>query len=144
MQDPAQSIKDLLVTAGVGVFATPTGWCISIGVFPDAPDTIILVNQVGGLSPMPHLLLNEPSLQIAIRGAKSGYVAARYKMKDVIDALLGMNTTVLQGDTYRSCIQLGDAAFVGQDDNTRPIITANFRFIVEPAASATTHRSPIT
>lgn len=93
---------------------------------------------------MPHLLLNFPSVQVMIRGAENGYQAAYEKIKDVVKALLGIQTQVLQGDTYRSCVQIGDIAYLGQDDGTRPLFSANFSFIVLPAAESGDNRIPIT
>lgn len=144
MKDPAQCVKDMLVTATVGTFGASSGWSINIGRLPDNPDTVILVNQTGGQNPFPHLLYNEPSVQVFVRGAKNGYAAARTKINDCVKALLGIGTTVVQGDTYRSCNQIGDVAYLGQDDNTRPMFSANFWFIVEPAAEAGDLRIPIT
>lgn len=145
MKDPAQCVKDLLLLpTALGGFGAGAGWRIFIGVLPVEPDTIILVNQTGGRSPFPHLLYNEPSVQVLVRGAKNGYEAARIKMNDVVKRLLGMPSTVVQGDTYRGCNQIGDISWLGQDDNTRPIFSANFWFRVEPAAEAGDLRVPIT
>lgn len=139
MRDPAQCIKDLLHTDGID----PTGWFLAVGALPPTPDQVILVNGTGGTDPFPHLLLNQPSVQVMVRGKKSGYQAADDKIREVVDNLLGMSSTVLKGDMYRSCVQIGDVSYLGQDDNTRDLFSANFRFIVEPALNATTHRSVI-
>lgn len=143
-KDPAQCVKDLLVTAGVGVFGASSGWSINIGRFPDKPDTVILINTTGGETPMPHLLLDFPSVQVMVRGVENGYQDAYNKIKDVRKYLLGMQTQVLQGDTYRSCTMISDIAYIGQDDNTRPLLSANFSFIVLPASESGDNRIPIT
>lgn len=140
MKDPAQCVKDLLHDNGMD---SPGGWFLSVGALPVSPDTIILVNHTGGEPPFPSFLLNQPSVQVMVRGKKSGYREARTKIGDVVDVLLGMDPVTLQGDMYRSCVQIGDVSFIGQDDNTRDLFSANFRFIVEPATNATTHRSVI-
>lgn len=144
MKDPAISVKDKLVTAGVGTFGSGSGWRIFIGHPPVTPDTIILVNGTGGRNPYPHLLVNEPSVSVMVRGQKNGYTVARTKAAAVVTALLGMSTTVLQGDTYQSCNQLGDIAYLGQDENTRPMFVANFWFVVLPVAESGEQRVPIT
>lgn len=145
MRDPAISIKDVIVgSPALGIFGAATGWGVYIGALPIAPDTVILVNATGGRDPYPHLLLNMPSVQVLVRGAKNGYVAARGKLEAIVNRLLGMGTTALQGDTFRSCNQIGDISYLGQDDNTRPMFSANFWFIVEPAALAGGHRVAIT
>jgi len=142
MNDPAEAIKDKLVTDSVGAFGLGSGWRIFLGRFPDTPDTIILVNGTGGANPYPHLRLNFPSVQVMLRGEQNGYQEARAKAKEVCDKLLGMDTEVLNFDTYRSCNQIGDVIWLGQDENNRPIFSANFRFIVEPATGD--NRIPIT
>lgn len=148
MRDPAQVVKDILVTAGIGIFAaTPAqGWSIDISEFSIVNDTDVLVNHVGGRSPYPHLSINFPSVHVMVRGKKSGYVAARSKANDVVNALLGMFDYVdaTSGDTYRSCTQIGDIASLGQDDNGRPLLTMNFSFIVLPVVEAGSHRVAIT
>lgn len=143
MYDPALSIKDLLVSLGLGTFGAPTPFGLYVGAPPDKPDALVLINRTGGMDPLPHLLLNYPSVQVMVRGAASGYVAASAKMRVIVNALLGLSTVVLNGDTYRACNQIGEVMYLGQDDNTRPMLSANFRFIVEPAAVAGGHRSTI-
>ncbi len=144
MNDPAEAVKDALVTAGIGTFGAVSGWAIYIGQFPARPDTVLLINQVGGRSPFPHLLLNFPTVQIQIRGNQGGYKVTRAQLKLAVDSLLGMSSQVLNGDTYRSCNQVGDVIYLGQDENERPMFSANLTFIVEPAATAGTHRVTIT
>jgi len=143
MNDPAISIKDYLLAQGFGPFAGSSAFSLYIGHPPDKPDALILINATGGMSPHPRLLLNYPSVQVMVRGAPSGYVAATTKMKEVVAALLGMDTVVLNGDTYRGSHQIGDVSYLGQDDNTRSMHSANFRFDVEPAAVAGGHRVSI-
>jgi hypothetical protein len=144
MKDPAVAIKDYLVAQSQGVFPPAAPWGIAIGSWPMQQDQIILVNHTGGRNPFPHLLYNEPSVQIAVRGAKSGYQAARTKIRQIVNVMLGFTSQTLQGDVYRSCNQIGDVAYLGEDDNTRPILVANFWFTVLPAAEAGGHRVAIT
>lgn len=145
MRDPAIIVKDLLVNATLGTFNAASGWSIAIGEPPAKPDTVMLVNRVGGKNPYPHLLLNEPSVQILVRGAKGGYVAASAKADAVVNALLGLSsyTDPTSGDVYRSCNQIGDVAYLGQDENTRPLFAVNLWFIVTPAAVAGGNRVAI-
>jgi hypothetical protein len=143
MNDPAEAIRQKLeAVGGIGTYNAATGWCITLGQFHPNNHTCITINGTGGRNPMPHYRINWPSVQIMVRGSPSGYVEARAKIKAVVDALLGMGTTVLNSDTYRSCNQMGDVINLGQDANNRPIFSANFWFIVEPATG--THRLPIT
>lgn len=149
MKDPAQCVRDLLVLALVGDLITNTSpthppFKICVGHLPESPDTIILVNKAPGRNPIPHLLLNEPSVHVLVRGAKNGYDAADQAARKVVTALLGMPRTTVQGDVYASCVQLSDTTYLGQDDNTRPLFSANFRFVVLPAAESGDNRVAIT
>lgn len=145
MKDPAVACKDLLVAAGLGTFAGTAAFSIFIGQLPDKPDALILVNVVGGLDPEARLLLNYPSVHVTVRGFRSGYMAASdMAYNGVVKTLLGMSPTMLGNDMYRSCVQIGDVAYLGQDDNNRPLFSTNFRFFVEPEAVAGSHRVPIT
>ena len=135
--------KDLLVAAGVGVFGTTADFSIHVGAFPVSPEACILINAVGGLPPHPRLSLNYPSVQIVVRGKASGYVAASAKIQQCVAVLLGMATQTLSGDIYRACNLMGDVFTLGQDDNARPLLGANLRYIVEPALVAGGHRVSI-
>lgn len=144
LTDPSIGVKDLLVAGGIGVFGNTTGWSINIGGWPDNPDTAILINMAGGRSPFPHLRLNFPSVHIQVRGAKGGYAAAFIKMQSIVDVLLGRPSgvpSVAAVDWWQGVTQLGDVAFVGFDENKRPVFTANFSLIVQPASG--THRTDI-
>lgn len=134
MSSPAIGVKDLLVAASVGTFASTTGWNISVGKFPTSPDTSIVCNETGGLSPYPHLRLNFPSVQVMVRGPANGYVAASEKIRAVVDALLGIPSQSLNGDEWQGIRQMGDVSFIGYDESNRPLFTSNFSIIVEPKA----------
>lgn len=146
MKDPAEVIRDLLVAASVGTFNASTGWSITIGEPSDSPDTNILISASGGGSPYPHLLINFPSVQVFVRGKKSGYQDAQAKAREIVKVLLGRAgyTDAVSGDVYQSFTQTGDVAYLGQDENTRPMFTANFSLIVLPAAESGGHRTAIT
>lgn len=143
MYDVALSTKDLLVSKGLGVFNSTAAFSLFVGAPPDKPDALVLINVTGGRPPLPHLALNYPSIQVMVRGAPSGYAAASARMSAICNALLGISTYVLNGDTYRACNQIGDVIYLGQDDNTRPLLSANFRYIVEPAIMAGGNRATI-
>jgi len=125
MKDPASAIVELLTGK--------VNYDLNVGQFPSAPDKAILVNCSGGRSPYPHLALNFPSVQVMVRGKPSGYEEARTEASQVCDVLLGMGNEVANTDTYRSCNQMGDVIYLGQDDRGRPTFSANFWFIVEPS-----------
>lgn len=146
MKNPAEAVKTLLADNVVAsdLANGTTGWRVGCGKLPDSPDQVLICVGTGGLDPFPQLLLNQPSVQVLIRGVKNGYQAAYTKARQVVTKLLGMASTTVSGDVYRSCIQIGEIIELGQDDLTRPIFSCNFRFIVEPAAETGENRVSIT
>lgn len=129
MYDPADAVMELL-----GMYGSRITFDLNVGEFPVTPDQSVLINQSGGRSPYPHLAINFPSVQIMVRGKKSGYVVARTMMAEICDVMLGIGPITLNGDTYQSCNQMGDVISLGQDENSRPIFSANFWFIVLPSS----------
>jgi len=142
---PSADIKDLLVTAGVGTFAlgTSTDWSINISQeppFPTVPHTAITIYDTGGFAPNARFLLEEPTVQVRIRGNPNDYQAAYLKAQAVKDALLGRPGSTLNGNKYVGIWQDSDIISLGNDDNDRPILVANFKIVREPPASTSSHR----
>ena len=75
----AEDFSGILVTAGVGTIGATSGWRIGVAVEPDGsgiPDTTITLFDTGGFSPNPKWIIDEPSVQIRVRGSPNGYQAA--------------------------------------------------------------------
>ncbi len=134
MADPSDGIKDLLVSAGIGVFKTT----IFIGSEPNKPDAAITINNTGGLPSNPKFLLDFPAVQVMVRGDENGYQAMWTKVVAIKDALLGLPSQDLNGDRWVAINQAGNEGFLGFDDNNRPRVSLNFNLIIEPATG--THR----
>lgn len=132
MNDPCEGIKDLLVTAGIGIFAATSGWGIFIGQEPSTSDTTITIYPTGGNAPSPKFLLNYPSVQVRVRGAAGGYLDARAKIQAISDALLGLPSQTLNSDRWVAINQVGDITSLGPDQNNRPRLVLNFALIIEP------------
>jgi hypothetical protein len=148
MNDPTQFFRQIISSANVAKWITEANahpWKISVGTYPSAPDQIVLLNESGGRNPMPQWLVNYPSVQVQVRGNQTGYESARTKMKECVNAVLGIAPgVVVAGDTLQSVIQMGGILFLGRDDGNRPMFSANFSLIVLPAQEAGSHRLPIT
>ena len=126
--------KDLLVTAGIGVFGATSGWGIYISREPDLPNSVVTVFDVGGLTPNPAWLLDYPSVQIRVRGNPNDYIKTSDKAQDVKNALLGLTPQIVNGSNIRGITAIGDIAFLNYDESSRPIFTQNWRFTVQPAS----------
>lgn len=142
MTAPSIGVKDLLVTAGVGVFAPTTGtWQIYISKMPDKQDRVITLYDSGGLAPWPRSLLDFPNVSVNVRG--QDYADAYDKMKAIKDALLGLPPQIINGDSWSAVTQVGEMAFAGYDEKDRPLFSATFRLFIEPADTAGNYRDAI-
>lgn len=140
----AEGIKDLLVTAAVGVFnGTNDQWNINIGKTIEEPDNCITIRQTGGTTPNPKWLLDYPSIQVIVRSGPNGFRDAWNKAQSVKNVLLGLPSQDLNGDRWVQVNMMGDVSDIGQDEKRRPRVSVNFRLIIEPAASADSHRLPL-
>lgn len=135
MKSPAVGIKDILVSANVGNFASSSGWSLHVGRLATSPDSCIACVDTGGLSPYPHIALNFPSVQVLVRSNPGDYIGAHDKARDVIDALLGAGYAVINGDKWGGITQIGDLISLGYDDKNRAMFSANFSVRVEPSST---------
>lgn len=134
MNNPTVGTKNLLVAAGVGTYGATSGWGIFLGKLPTAPDTAIAITSSSGSPSNPKYLIDYPSVQVLVRGAKNGYEAAYDKALAVQNALLGLPSQTVNGDLWVQVNQIGSIAEMGFDDNNRPLVSVNFALIVEPAS----------
>lgn len=146
MTTPAEHIRDILLQ--VPAVVTLTGdWQCKISRFvntPGQPIAQVAVMDTGGREALPHLLLDEPTVQVMVRGNQDGYSAAATKARDVKDRLLGIpSVTMGNGDRIDGILMMGDINSLGYDETDRPLFSLNFRLYLEPAASSLTHRTSL-
>ena len=108
--------------------------------FAEDPDKVIVVSDTGGEPANPKWLLDFPSAQVMVRGVVGGYIAAFNEVNDVKELLLGIPSQTLNGDQWVSLTMGSDVAFIGSDDNQRPMFSLNLRLIAEPNTSPETNR----
>lgn len=146
MNDPALGIRILLVAANAGWVAAPTAPnagkpVVYVGLMEDSPDLAVQCVTTGGKDPEVHLLVDYPTVQVTIRGpVTGGYAAARTVAQSVKDTLLGLFSQVVNGDTWVSVSMMGDIQYLGVDEKRRPLMSLNFRLIVEPSDTVNTNR----
>jgi len=139
-----EHIRDLIAQASptIAVVGAATGWRLGIGRMTDQPDTQIIIWDSPGEHPWPHLLLEFPYFQVLVRGAEDGYHDARQKAQDVYDTLLGIYPILFpSGDSLDAITVVGPIGSIGFDQKNRPLLSANYRTIYEPAPSTYTHRT---
>lgn len=136
MTDFLLGVQSLLVSAGVGSGTPSADWGVHYGTLPTTPDRVIVIRSSGGMEPNPKWLLDYPSLQVIVRGGVNDYITGRAKAQAVKDTLLGLDSQDINGDRWDSITMVGDVTDAGRDENNRPLTTANFKFIIEPASGA--------
>lgn len=145
MTAPSIGAKGILVTAGIVVDAAtdPTDdWACFVGKLPDAPSKAVSISDTGGLPSDPKWLLDFPTISILLRS--SDYLTGWNKMRDIREALIGIpGITVVNGDTWRGLIAIGNMALIGYDPKDRPMFSANYRLFVEPAPATVENRQPL-
>lgn len=126
---------DILVAAGMRRFvgSAPLAWDITVGRMNDLPDDQITIYQTGGVASDVRWLIDYPSLQVKVRGGPNNQRAARAKIEDVKNLLVGkFSYTAANGDRIVSISAIGDVGSMGWDDKKRPEFSFNFKLIAEP------------
>lgn len=125
-----------------GQSAALNGWTWVIGKIPLGPDQVIVFIDQGGVSGLPHLLVDYLGLQVIVRSSKGdvGYNSSYLMMRMIRDALLGPlgqppEFTELTGITER-----GTIVPMGYDESDRHRWSCNFNLLVEPAVTPLSHR----
>lgn len=129
-------LRDLMVAAGIGVFAATSGWAIGIGKELPNPDTFVTIYDTGGPAPMPHLTEEYPTAQIRVRGAVGGYEAAYQKARDARAQVKGQGPLLIGGTHYAGFWVVSEPGLIGYDDSNRPLFTFNVRAIRGETAEA--------
>jgi len=126
---PSKDIKALLVTAGLA-----TG-DIKLGRLPESGnDKVIAIKDTGGFPPNPAFLIDNPTVQILIRGNKQDYSVTYTLARLIIDALLGLPKQTVNGTVYIGIWMQSDIIPLGYDESQRPMFSLNFRLVREPAS----------
>jgi hypothetical protein len=129
---PSVDIAAMIATAGLGTFAAASGWSIAVGGLPTAPDSAISVTDSGGDNPHPAMKLDQPSVQVLVRGAQGDYTGGWAKAEAIKWAILGASAQTINSTRYGGFEQKGDTALIHWDESRRPIFTLNFRVTREP------------
>lgn len=144
MATPAEGAKDLLVTAAVASVNGASGYLIRLGRLTEGRDEMVVVRDSGAAqNPDPKWLLDYPTIQVMVRGAENDYTGAFAKIIACRDVLLGLEAQTVNGDRWDAVTGLGGAMLLHYDEKNRPVLTHNFRIILEPATTALTNRQPL-
>jgi hypothetical protein len=118
-----------------------TGWPLKFGKLPADIDKVVALYDTPGQSPNPRWRLDYPGVQALVRSTAHDYAGGYTKVREVRDALLGLDSVTVGSERIVSVTCLGDINYIGPDENSRPIFSVNFRMIIEPSSG--TNRDPL-
>lgn len=109
-----------------GLTGGSTGWKAHYGFYPDQPDKVVLVTEVGGLEllQLSDGIMSQPLIQIRVRSSRLDQNGAIAKMAAVITAI---NNTEISSSVY--CFILSSTRFEGYDSNERPSYLIDARLL---------------
>lgn len=130
MSSTAYEVALFLASQGVGTLGGDTGWCIGVGREPITPETAVTVYDTGGEDPdTDEQDLLRPTFQVRVRS--SSYLNAYDKQEEIRDLLLPPSRFVMGSSLYVGVWMSSDVLSIGQDDNDRHLLVANYRAIKE-------------
>lgn len=137
---PAQDVMQMISNAGHGTIGASSGWSILGGRMTESPNTQIGLYDTGGFSPNPKWALDQPTVQVRVRGNVMDYLGAYAKALNIKNTLLGAATQTISGTIYKGILMEGDIIFAENDHKERPVFTLNFSLWREHANSVVSNR----
>jgi hypothetical protein len=133
----------IIQTAGHGIIGATSGWSIFGSKMLDSPNTQIVAYDSGGFFPNPKWLLDQPTVQVMVRGNIMDYLGAYSKAIDIKNTLLGSDSQTVSGTQYTGILMEGDIILVEYDNLDRPLLSLNFIMWREPSSTVSSNRTAI-
>ena len=118
MNSSAMDLKDYLVANTALSFATN----LFIGFIPDNDIMVTGLFDSPGSPPSPNNIQN-PVLQVMVRGTKNGYQTAFAQIELVTAALHKLRNTTINSTRYILVYKMNEPYHVGNDSQARPIFS---------------------
>jgi len=127
-----------IIAAGTTAVGTAAGWPVYLGHMPSEPaagDQAVALLQTGGSGTMGGVDVEEPGLQVLVRGApmaedSSAYPAAERAAVAVRDAIHGyVGRPESTGHRWVGAWNVNGPEFIGFDEAGRPLLTSNYRIM---------------
>jgi hypothetical protein len=118
------------------------GWTWMLGKMPAEPDQILCFVDQGGPASFPHLLVDNPGLQVLVRGSRGGtnYNDGWVLIRKIRDAILGSAGHPAEFPELDGVTERGHIVPLGYDESDRHTWSSNYQLLVEPGTNAITHR----
>lgn len=128
-----EAVGDYLQTQGQGTLGTN----LFLAMMPETPDACVCVYETSGLAPMMTMgsaafAVDQPGLQVIVRGARADYPGARNKALTVRGLLAAITETTISGIHVMRVSADGSLLPMGEDQNGRPMVSTNFSCVVRP------------
>lgn len=139
-------VKNILETAGIGVFAATSGWAIYIGQGAETPDTLIGIFDVPAGTPQDPISIDIAPERVGtefvrIKVRSNSYTDAWQKIK-AIENELNDTTDQTVGNTYYNIIYRATSiAFDSYDEQNRAIWTQDFAAMRQTPSSSSSSSS---
>jgi hypothetical protein len=124
-----EAIGNYLVAQGQGTLGTN----LFLSRMPETPDACVCIYEGEGGLPeftMGNTILDNPAIQIIVRGTREDYVTARDKAQTIRLLLAQLADQTLSGVTVLRVAPIGSVLPMGLDKNDRPMVSTNYRAIV--------------
>ena len=119
-----------LVTAGLIQDSDDAAdWRLRLGYMQAAPDRSVAIYPTPGRAPEAGTPADYPGIQVKVRGNPDDYQAVEAKERAIYLFLHDGDPTLIgTGTVYCFAVQ-SEALPMGQDENRRPALTRNYRFM---------------
>ena len=112
------------------------GTNLFLSKMPDTPDLCVTIYEYEGMAPSEHFGGNpydvdQPRIQVVVRGARDDYPTARDKLHAVRALLSDLTDVTISTTKILRVASLGAYLPLGLDDRDRPRLSANFQCYVE-------------
>lgn len=127
MTSPARDIADHLALEGFGTL----GGSIFVSEEPTGPNECITIYDTGGAIPLSvDIRLYEPTIQVRVRSIS--YAAGYALQEEIRESIVQPLTLIINDSHYSGLFQQSDIISLGRDQNSRYILTANYRLQRQP------------
>jgi hypothetical protein len=125
MNSPAVDMADYLVGSSSGI-GLVIGTDLFVSLLPESPDVVVALFDSSGSSPDPHLIQN-PMVQILVRGKQGKYSAAYTTAEEIVDTFHELANVDINSTSYLLFWKMTEINHVGNDTKGRPLFSCTMR-----------------
>lgn len=128
-----EAVGDYLQAQGEGTLGTN----LFLAMMPEDPDVVTCVYETSGYAPLETMgaaafAVEKPGIQVIARAARGDYPAARDAVVRARNLLAAVTEQTISGIHILRISAEGSVLPMGEDQNGRPMLSANFTCAVRP------------